>query len=205
MKEFELKESTIPAELSYNMMEHFNYGWAANRAPGIYRVFFFTIADILKHKKSKNNPRVGFMLKDNNGNFKFGAILAYHAPEDGSDDADDDKGNYTLEFTLNAADMEDLDLVLDNHTDIFIECAGRKAQEIMYGRFLTMEFCNNIFIEVIDTLIKFMDANAIPNEEVSVVYKGIFTATVFVDGDEKVISIVPGEMIKQFIKGDTTL
>ena len=134
MKEFVLAESAIPAELTYNLMEHYNYAWVANRTPGFYRVLFFTIADILKHKKSKNTPKIGFMLKDNNGNFKFGGILMYHAPEDGSDDADDDKGNYTLEFTLDEADMNDLDMVLDNHNDIFIECAGRKANEIMYGR-----------------------------------------------------------------------
>ena len=205
MKEFVLAESTIPAEMTYNLMEHCNYIWVANRTPDLYRVVFFTIAEILKHKKSKNLPNIGFKLLTNNGEFKFGAILSYHAPEDDSDTSDDDKGNYTLEFTLDSSDMDDLDLVVDNHNDIFIECAGRKASEIMYGRFLNMEYCNNLFCESIDTLVKFLDANAVPNDEVSVVYKGVFTATVSVEGDEKLISIVPGEMIKQFIKGDTTL
>ena len=205
MKEIVFTESAISAELTYNLMEHFNYAWVSDRTPGLYRVIFFTIADILKHKKSKSTPKIGFKLKDVNGNFKFGGILIYHAPEDGADDADDDKGNYTLEFTLHEDDMEDLDVVIDNHNDIFIECAGRNASIIMYGRFLSMVYCNNLFTEAIDTLIKFMDVNASPNEEVSVDYKGVFTATVSVEGDEKVISIVPGEMIKQFIKGDSTL
>ena len=114
MKEFELATSAIPAELTYNLMEHYDMAWAANRTPGLYRVVFFTIAEILKHYKSKSNPKVGFELKDTNGTFKFGAILSYHAPEDGSDDGDDDKGNYTLEFTMNEADMADNVIVLND-------------------------------------------------------------------------------------------
>lgn len=205
MKEFELATSAIPAELTYNLMEHYDLAWAANRTPGLYRVVFFTIAEILKHYKSKSNPKVGFELKDTNGAFKFGAILSYHAPEDGSDDGDDDKGNYTLEFTLNEADMVDMDIKTDNHSDIFIAAATKKALDIMYGKFATMEYCTNLFVESIDTLVKFMDANASETEEVNVVYKGVFTATVVIEGGEKIITITPGEMIKQYIKGDSAL
>ena len=75
----------------------------------------------------------------------------------------------------------------------------------MYGRFKKMEYCNNLFIEAIDTLIKFMDANADEKEEFFVISKGVFTASVSVEGGEKVITITPGEMIKQFIKGDSSL
>lgn len=204
MKEFEFNETAISSELIYNLLEHHDMSWIHTRTPGLYRVIFFTIAEILKHYKSKSNPRVGFTLKDNNGNFKFGAILSYHAPED-DEESDDDKGNYTLEFILKAEDMVDLDVVVDNHSDLFVACSGRKASEIMSGRFMSMEYCNILFCEAIDTLIKFMDANASESEEVSVVYKGVFTATVSVEGNEKYITIVPGEMIKQFIKGDSTL
>ena len=75
----------------------------------------------------------------------------------------------------------------------------------MSCRFVSMEYCNNIFVEAIDTLIKFMDANATEDGEFTVVYNGVFTATVTVEGGEKIISIVPGEMIKQYIKGDNSL
>ena len=203
MKEFELTTSAIPAELSYNLMENYELVWMSDRTPGLYRVVFFTIAEILKHYKSKSNPRVGFILKDKNGAFKFGAVLNYHAPEE--EDDGDDKGNYTLEFTIDEKDMQDLDVTVDNHSDLFVLSAGKLVTDIMYGRFKSMEFCNYLFIECIDTLVKFLDANAIEGEEVSGVYKGVFTATVTVEGAEKVISITPGEMIKQFIKGDASL
>ena len=204
MKEFDFKESAIPQEFTFNLMEHHEFIWVANRTAGLYRVVFFTIAEMLKHYKSKTTTRVGFILKDTNGQFKFGAVLNYHAPEEG-DDSDDDKGNYTLEFTLNEEDLKDCDMVVDNHSDLFVTCATKYASDVMYARFTTMEYCNILFIEAIDTLVKFLDANASETDEVSVVYKGVFTATVTVVGGNKVISIVPGEMIKQFIKGDASL
>jgi hypothetical protein len=204
MKEFELASSPIPAEMAYNMLENYDMAWAADRVAGLYRVVFMTIAEILKHYKSKKEP-VGFILKDNNGAFKFGAILTYHEPEEGEANEDDDKGNYTLEFTIKEDDLKDIHVVADNHSDIFVDCSGRKAAQIMNGRFINMESCNCLFIESIDTLVKFLDANASEAEEVAVVYRGIFTATVAVEGGEKVIDIVPGEMVKQYIKGDSAL
>ena len=196
-------ETSISQELTYNLMEHYNLIWATNRCPGLYRTIFFTMANVLRFKKSKSTPKIGSALKDTNGTFKIGAILTYHAPEDNTDD--DDKGNYTLEFTIHESDMNDLDVILDNHSDLFIEASGKMAFDIMSCRFVSMEYCNNIFVEAIDTLIKFMDANATEDGEFTVVYNGVFTATVTVEGGEKIISIVPGEMIKQYIKGDNSL
>ena len=204
MKEFEVAACNLPAELSFNLMENHNMSFNQENAPGIYRVIFFSFADILKHYKSKNLPKIGFILKDHGGNFKFGAILNYHAPEEG-DDTSDDKGNYTLEFTIDANDMNDMDMTVDNHSDIFIECMSRMMSSIMTARFTTTRYCNDVFIEAIDTLIKFLDANASESDETILVYKGVFTASVTVDGDMKTISIVPGEMIKQYIKGDSSL
>lgn len=196
-------QTSISQELTYNLMEHHSLIWATNRCPGLYRTIFFTMAHILRYKKSKSTPKIGFSLKDTNGTFKIGAILTYHAPEDNTED--DDKGNYTLEFTLNEADMADLDSIYDNHSDLFISASGQMAFEIMSCRFVNLEYCNNVFIEAIDTLVKFMDANATEDGEFTVVYNGVFTATVSVEGGEKIISIVPGEMIKQYIKGDSSL
>ena len=65
LKELELKQTAIPNEMTLNLMEHYDFKWVANMVPDLYRTVFFTIAEILKHYKSKNeNPRVGFILKD---------------------------------------------------------------------------------------------------------------------------------------------
>ena len=205
MKELELKQTAIPNEMTLNLMEHYDFKWVANMVPDLYRTVFFTIAEILKHYKSKNeNPRVGFILKDLKGNFKIGAIMNYHAPEDGAD-SEDDKGNYTLEFTLNEKDMTDVYVPADSQSDLFITCATNKANEVMGGRFKTFEFCNNLFCESIDTLATYLDKNAIAEDELSVVFRGVFVATVGCKKDKKTFTIVPGEMVKQIIKGDINL
>lgn len=204
MKTIDLATSSIPSQMSLNMMDHYQMTWPPQRTPDFYRVMFMTFANILKFYKNKEK-KAGFILKDMNGNFKFGAIITYHAPEDGEENSDDDKGNFTLEFTLKPEDMDGIETIVDNHTDIFQTCSTRQAAEIMYGRFCQPEYCNQLFIEGIDTLMKFLDTNADEAEEVELIYKGIFTATVAVEGGEKVIDIVPGELVKQFIKSDSSL
>lgn len=204
-KTINFDESAIPAEYTLNLLEHYQLAWVNNRTAGIYRVVFTTMAKMLKERKSKSTPKVGFILKDSSGGFRFGAIMTYHAPDNEADASDDDKGNYTLEFTLNPDDMKDMDVTIDNHSDMFVMVTADTAQDIMYGRFKSMEFTNNLFIEAIDTLVKYLDANAIENDEFIVEYRGVFTASVTVEGGEKFISIVPGEMIKQIVKGDISL
>lgn len=204
MKEFEFANTNISSQFSMNVMEKFGFMWNPDRTPNLYRVVFYTMADILNVNKSKTNKRIGFTLKDVNGDFKFGAILSYNAPDDG-DDEGEDSGNFTLEFTINPEDMNNLDLSYDNHSDLFNTCSTKWASHIMFARFGNFEYCNNLFCECIDTLITFLDTNASDSEEVTMNYKGVFTASVNVEGGIKHISIVPGEMIKQYIKGDATL
>lgn len=203
-KKIELAESAIPSEFTINLLDHYQMNWVPGYTADFYRVVFFTIAQVLRHFKSKSTGKAGFILKDFNGGFKFGAIVTYHNPEEESND-DDDKGNFTLEFTLDEKDMEGIEVIQDNHSDVFITSAAKQAQDIMSGRFVTGEYCSQLFLEAVDTLVKFLDANAIEGEEFELTYRGIFTATVTVENGEKIISIVPGEMIKQFIKGDNSL
>lgn len=204
-KTINFEESQIPAEYTLNLLEHYQLTWTNNRTAGIYRVVFTSIALMLKERKAKSTPKIGFILKDAAGKFRFGAIMSYHAPDDGTENTDDDKGNYTLEFTLNEADMKDMDVTIDNHSDMFVMVTEKTAQDVMYGRFKTMEFANNLFIEAIDTLVKYLDANAIEGDEFIVEYRGVFTASVTIENGEKFISIVPGEMVKQIVKGDISL
>lgn len=202
MKELELVNTVIPQDIVFNLGEHYEFAWLPDRVPEFYRVMFFTVAEVLKHYKSKEeNPKLGFIFKDLKGNFKFGAIMNYHAPEDG----DDDDGNYTLEFTLNEKDMSDIPVPVDSQSDMFITCVSKIAHDVMGGQFKSMQYCNNLFCEFIDTLVTYLDKNAIADDELNVVLKGIFTATITCKKDKKVITLVPGEMVKQAIKRDVEL
>ena len=63
----------------------------------------------------------------------------------------------------------------------------------------------NIMNTAIDEITKFLDKNASETEEVEVTLRGLFTASVAVENGVKVMSIVPGEYIKQIIKNDSAL
>jgi hypothetical protein len=101
--------------------------------------------------------------------------------------------------------MTDLDREIDNHSDTFVRCAAHEAESICYGRFRNIGYMYSMFNTAIDTLASFLDTNASEIEEVEVSLRGVFTASIAVESGKKVMSIVPGECIKQIIKGDSVL
>ena len=201
-KTFEFNESSIPSTFQIDLCENYGIGWVDSRAADFYRVLFSTIADVLKLNQSKDTPRVGLSMKDDKGNFKMGAILVFQKPEEG---AEDDSGNWYLQMTFDEADMTDLNISTDNHSDVFVRCASIEASNICYGRFRSVEVMYNMMNTAIDEIVKFLDKNASETEDVEVELRGIFTASVAVENGTKIMSIVPGEYIKQIIKNDSAL
>lgn len=201
-KTFEFGETSIPSMFQVDLRENFGINWFDSRAADFYRVLFATMADVLKLNQSKDTPRVGLTMKDDKGTFKMGAILVFQKPEEGSED---DTGNWYLQMTFDEADMTDLDISTDNHSDVFVRCASIEASNICYGRFRSTEVMYNMMNTAIDEITKFLDKNASETEEVEVTLRGLFTASVAVENGVKVMSIVPGEYIKQIIKNDSAL
>lgn len=201
-KNFEFEQTSIPSQFSMNLKDNYGMIWVDSRTADLYRTLFTAITDMLKYNQSKDMERIGMIMKDDKGNFKLGAILVYTKPEEG---AEEDTGNFYLQMTFDEEDMENLDLSLDNHSDVFVRCAGEEAGKICYGRFRSVDLMNKIFDTAIDTLIQFLDSMAAEGDEVSVNLRGVFTASVAIENGLKVMSIVPGEYIKQNIKNDSAL
>ena len=201
-KKFEFTQTSIPSKFSVNLLDKYQMNWLDARTSDIYRTLFTTIADVLKMRRDKNKSRIGFIMKDDKGVFRLGAILNYRKPDEGEEE---DSGNWYLEFTFYPEDMTDLVEEYDNHSDEFIVCAQEEARVIASARFNNTKFMYIIFNTVIDTLVDFLDVNAIDGEEVEVVMRGVFTASVVIENGVKVMSIVPGEVIKQVIKADAIL
>ena len=202
MANVEFEKSSIPSELSINLRDNFSMTWVDSRSADLYRVLFASIADTLKINQKKEYSRIGMSMKDDKGNFKLGAILNFRKPEEG---AEEDTGNWYLEMTFYPEDMTNLDLEVDNHSDIFVRCAANEANTIAYARFRSVDIMYNMFNCVIDTLTTFLDQYAREGEEYSVQLQGIFTASVAIEDGKKIMSIVPGEYIKQLIKNDAVL
>lgn len=201
-KEFIFNQTSIPGQFSVNLLEKYKMNWADTNTANIFRVMFTAIADILKSKQDKNVPRIGFSMKDDKGNFKLGAIMTYRKPDA---EEEEDSGNWYLEMTFDPEDMVDLDKEIDNHTSEFTVVSNDEAHRIAGARFNKVEYIHIIFGCIVDTIIDFLDANASEAEDVSVSLNGVFTASVAIENGIKVMSIVPGEIIKQIIKEDSIL
>ena len=201
-KTFEFGKTSLPTQYSINLKDNLHMMWLDDDSAGMYRVMFSAIADTLKIYQDKNLSRIGMTMKDDKGNFKMGAILNYRQPDEGSEE---DSGNWYLEFTLYPEDMTNLDKEIDNHSDTFVRCGSLEAQNIIYGHFRNVSYMYGMFNTCIDTLVSFLDTNASETDEIEVTLPGVFTASVVVENGNKVMSIVPGECIKQIIKGDSVL
>lgn len=202
VKTFELEKTSIPGQLGMDLRDNFGYTWNENNTADFYRALFLAITDMIKAYQSTNTPRIGLAVKDTEGNFKIGAILNYQKPEEGSEE---DSGNWYLEMTFDAEDLNDCDVQADNHSDAFARCFTVQINEVVGGRFRDYTMGFNVSITAIDEIVKFLDANAREGEEVELTLSGIFTATVVVEDGEKVMSIVPGSYVKQKIKNDSAL
>lgn len=201
-KQFDFTQTSIPSQFSVNLLDNCGLSWMDTRTVDIYRTMFTAIIDVLKTHQSKNKSRIGFSMKDEKGNFKLGAILNYRKPDEGEEE---DSGNWYLEFTFDPEDMTDLVEEYDNHSDEFVMCAQHEAFTIASARFNKTEYMYHVFNTVIDTVTDFLDVNAVDGEEVEVTLRGVFTASVVVENGKKVMSIVPGEAIKQLVKEDSIL
>ena len=202
MANFEFEQTCIPSQYGINLKENFSILWSEKRSAEMFRIMFTTIADVLKINQSKDAKRIGMIMKDDKGHFKLGAILTFKEPEEG---AEEDTGNFYLEMTFDPEDMTNLDKELDNHSDVFLRCATQEAYEISNARFKDTKFISLLFNMAIDTLVQFLDTNAVDGDIVEVRLNGVFTASVGIEDGKKVMSIVPGECIKQIIKNDSAL
>lgn len=202
MKTFEFEQTGIPSAYSINLKDNFGILWVDSRTADLYRTLLVSMADVLRFNQSKQVSRIGMSMKDEKGHFKLGAILNFKKPEEGSEE---DSGNWYLELTFNPEDMTDIEIELDNHSDLFVTCAAKEAHDICGGRFKNTEIMYQMFNTAIDTLVKFLDTQATETEEINVTLRGIFTASVGIEDGEKIMSIVPGEYIKQIIKNDSDL
>lgn len=200
----ETGKDTVAIANNYHttLKEEYNMLFPENKVANFYRTLFRSIAITLKHFETKSNPKIGFSLLNDKGEFRLGAILTYQAPEEGEED---DSGNWNLSFTLNKDDMVNLDNHIDSHSDSFASIARAELYDSMYGHFSDSTSMNRMFDVAIREIIKFLDINSNDGDDVELTLPSIFTATVGIEGGEKVYAIVPGAMVKQLVKDDGSL
>lgn len=202
-KTFEFEQTSLPSNFNNNLRDNYGMVQLVDTAiPNMYRMIFAAMADTLCAIRGKSKDKIGFILVDNNKNFKFGMIMYYIKPEE---ESEEDSGNWYLECTFDENDMNDCDTTIDSNSDAFIVAIGREANNILSGNFNDASYIGPYCCNAIDTIIDFLDLNANEGDTIEVNLKSVFNAAVEVENGLKVMSIVPGEYIKQIIKKDSIL
>lgn len=201
VKSIDFSESNIPQLYVKYIKDRWCYNSRIDVIPNLYRVMFNSITTFLKYYRTKSKPHIGFKLMDDAGDFYMGAVLDFHAPEGESEDT----GNWTLSFTLNEADMKDLDEVYDNFSDMFISVVNQEMHATAFGYFNDSSAATNMFVAMVDVLKEQLDILSNSGDEYELTMPGIFMACVGFEDGQKVYSIIPGHNIKQQIKDDKGL
>lgn len=202
MKTFNIEECSIPGSCAANLKNDFGILYNDYEIPDMYRVLFSAITTSLNTCRTKKTDKVGFVLFDTDSKFIMGAIAYFIKPEDSDEE---DSGNWYLEMTFDESDLEGCDIKISSESDLFIQSMAHHLKEIVSGRFENVPIMHRSNTYLINTLKDFLDVNATEGEEVEVTLRGVFTASVIVEDGAKVMSIVPGEIIKQAIKKDAIL
>lgn len=198
----QLDQTGIASNIATNLREKYNMTWVLENTPIVYRVLCSTMATYLKTVQTKSIEKQAVVIKDNKGLFKMAAIMTYHKSEEGEEE---DKGNWTLEFTFEEEDIDGIEAIHDNHSEAFFMIANNELFSTMSGRFDSVEYCNNVLCEFITVLINYLKDNALIDNTVEIELPGVFTASVCFEKGELVIGIVPGEIIRQIVKCDDIL
>lgn len=196
---FNLTTCSICGNYIMNLRNRHNIDWNAEDTSKIYDTLMASIAYYLSITKSKEK-KVGFALRDTKGQFKLGGIVEYHKNEN-----EDMQDNWSYVMTFDEADMEDVEVCADINTPDYGYQARNQAFALHGLRFYSNDYYYDMFVECIDTLIEFLDANAREDDVVEVDFPGYFVASVAIEDGKKVFAITPDGAMKRVIKDDAAL
>lgn len=192
-------ETSIPANYSMDIRNKARMDVMPEDVEALYDVFIASFSDFLANVKSKDKP-VALVMEDLKGNFKFAGIVSYHENEN-----KDMPGNWSYELTFNEEDIHDISAIyktLDSKFEIIVADTAHRVRKM---RFSSPTHIHEIFIGCVDTLMKYLDENAVEGETKEVELPSYFVASVSVVDGKKEMSIVPGDAMKRIIKEDSAL
>lgn len=173
----------------------------------ITKAFFTAVAAFLKKTKIKDPTKaVALVLSSETGEFKFAGIVRYEENEKNPDDP----GNWTYTTTFNEKDLEVLEgkrtvkkyLCSDDSFKNTIDTVGYDVAGVQFKQ---ERYIYDGCMIVVETLLQILDKEAVAGETVDIEYPGLFTASVSVEGDEKIFAITPDGAMKELVKSDIDL
>lgn len=149
-------------------------------------------------KNREDNGGTGLVLRDEKGNFIIAGVVKYHEPE-----KEDQAGNWSYEFTFNEEDVKDCTNY--NVTDsAFMQVLEHVATNHNL-QIHEMDFAYDLIVSFFVALKNVLEQNASANEEFEIESENYFIAVSTVEGDQKLLSMIPCDEMKRLIKDDSKL
>jgi hypothetical protein len=178
-----------------------------DRPQRIVKAFFASTAAYLSKTKVPNEDEaVALVLTDVAGTFKFAGIVKYNLNKENPDEP----GNWDYVLTFNEDDLTELENTRKVKKLLYGDRAFQSlfdkiAYDIASIQFEQERYMYDACLLTIDTLVQVLDNEAQPNEVVDIEMPGYFVASVGIEDNVKVFSIVPDGHMKAIIKDDSAL
>ena len=195
-----LLETQLPALYSQSLHDKYRWDFGPAHLEKIYDILFTASANLLSNIKSKEKP-AALVLRAVNGVFIAAGFVQFF---DNADDANQ-PGSWSLAWSFNEEDIPENALICtlgDGQVQpYFISYASDK-----FGlQFKDSAAFENLLVESVIYLKKWLDENANETEQVTVELDGVFTGRVAVENGEKVFAIDMDGLVKQLIKDDASI
>lgn len=204
----DISESTIGNEAEKIFERDYSINWSKALTIDTIADVFISMAQFLGQKKSKDKP-VAVELRDQNGNFHFGAYVTFIPQQESGAD----EGSWTLNYTFDESNIEPdwtkYDLMLDSE-------AFMVYHDIAYfNHGIAWRFANTDTNErsegtpahlipiLFDILKRYMELNATTSPELSIGERAYLRAELGSGG--VFISITPNAVLKSYIKDDQAM
>lgn len=191
-----LKDSQIPEELKIIHQTRSDFDFPPELATTLYQVIFTSVAAFLRNVRSEDKEPTSLSILTYKGQFIAGAISRYAESE-----TEGMQGGWELDFTFNEEDLADSKKAFMSTDVMFhkiVDAVGRKSN----AHFATETYKEDCIKWTFQLLADALDANAKPDEKVTIEVPNLFVASVKIEGDEKVKSITADNMLRQVVKND---
>lgn len=200
MKTFNLNETRIPNLFYTEMLQKSAVEIREDVVGKCYEGLFMTMARYCELRKTKEE-KISLVVRDLKNNFKLALIVNY-VP--GENEETEDKGNWAIVLTFDELDIENTKKYYTTDS-AFTYLLSSVTREMHGFKFADGKLVPTIIELLVELLIKWLDEEARPDEEVVLELPGYFIAQVVIEGDKIIKGITPGENIKNIAKGDSEL
>lgn len=193
----EMEKTSIPETFKAEFDSMYNVEVLPKEVLVAYKGLFLAIGDFLRGVKKKK-AKTCLVVSDIAGDFIMAGVVEYNESED-----KESQDNWNFYFTFNEEDIKDAtNKHVSTETPFKVVLGKRLAENSL--KISESEYIDPMVCMLCNKISSFLDQNAKKDEEVELVLDEIFIATVAIEDDKPVKSLLPGGEVKYLIKDDAS-